>query len=99
MSCSLASERNPFMSFSNCVSASICRHNRDWRYHIEEKVWITRVPGITHYEKNGQSERGTFYYFDAQNWRRVPKDFQIDANKLDKCPNLGAIMSISGQTA
>lgn len=75
------------------------RHNRDWRYHIEEKVWITRVPGITHYEKNGQSERGTFYYFDAQNWRRVPKDFQIDANKLDKCPNLNAIMSLSGQTA
>lgn len=60
-------------------------------------MWITRVPGITHIEKNGQTERGTFYYFDAQNWRRVPKDFQIDASKLDKCPNLNAIMSLSGQ--
>lgn len=76
----------------------IFRHNRDWRYHIEEKVWITRVPGLlSHYEKVGQSERGTFYYFDAQNWRRVPKDFQIDPAKLDKCPNLNAIMSLSGQ--
>lgn len=75
---------------------SLHRHSRDWRYHVEEKVWITRVPGIQHYEKNGSQERGTFYYFDAQNWRRVPKEFQLDASKLDKCPNL-SVMSLSGQ--
>lgn len=72
-------------------------HSRDWRYHIEEKVWITRAHGIAHYEKNGNTERGTFYYFDAQNWRRVPKDFQIDSSKLDKCPNLSAIVGLTGQ--
>lgn len=78
---------------------SIYRHSRDWRYHTEEKVWITRVPGlISHYEKHGQTERGTFYYFDTQSWRRVPKDFQIDSTKLEKCPNLSAYMSISGQS-
>lgn len=63
---------------------------------MEEKIWITRVPGVTHYEKIGTTERGTFYYFDAQNWRRVPKDFQIDTGKLDKCPNLNAIVSLNG---
>lgn len=73
------------------------RHSRDWRYHVDEKVWITRVPGISHYEKTGNIERGTFYYFDAQNWRRVPKDFQVDSGKLDKCPNLNNIVSLSGQ--
>lgn len=71
------------------------RHNRDWRYHIEEKVWITRVPGITT-TTNGTTERGTFYYFDAQNWRRVPKEFQIDTQKLDKCPNLSGFVNMSG---
>lgn len=60
-------------------------------------MWITRVPGIPHYEKTGTIERGTFYYFDAQNWRRVPKDFQVDSGKLDKCPNLNNIISLSGQ--
>lgn len=60
-------------------------------------MWITRVPGITTYEKSGTTERGTFYYFDAQNWRRVPKDFQIDTGKLEKCPNLNALVSLSGQ--
>ncbi len=78
-------------------SSSTHSHSRDWRYHIEEKVWITRAHGIAHYEKNGNTERGTFYYFDAQNWRRVPKDFQIVSSKLDKCPNLSAIVGLTGQ--
>lgn len=76
----------------------ICfRHSRDWRYHTEEKVWITRVPGFSNYDTNGTTERGTFYYFDAQNWRRVAKEFQIDMQKLDQCPNLN-LSGIVGQT-
>ncbi|XP_037922999.1 regulator of gene activity isoform X3 [Hermetia illucens] len=79
------------------LAAAAELHSREWRYHIEEKVWITRIPGVNHYEKNGTKERGTFYFFDAQNWRRVPKEFQIDAEKLDKCPNLNALVSLNGQ--
>uniref|UniRef100_U5ETI3 NOT2/NOT3/NOT5 C-terminal domain-containing protein n=1 Tax=Corethrella appendiculata TaxID=1370023 RepID=U5ETI3_9DIPT len=75
------------------LAAAAELHNRDWRYHTEEKVWITRVPGMTSYEKNGTTERGTYYYFDVQNWRRVLKEFQVDTTKLDKCPNLNAIGS------
>uniref|UniRef100_A0A6B2E818 Putative ccr4-not transcription complex subunit 2 n=1 Tax=Phlebotomus kandelakii TaxID=1109342 RepID=A0A6B2E818_9DIPT len=79
------------------LAAAAELHSRDWRYHIEEKVWISRLPGINHYDKNGTTERGTYYYFDAQNWRRVVKDLQIDTGKLDKCPNLNAIVNLSGQ--
>ncbi|KAL1375014.1 hypothetical protein pipiens_020394 [Culex pipiens pipiens] len=79
------------------LAAAAELHSRDWRYHTEEKVWITRVPGMTPYEKNGTTERGTYYYFDAQNWRRVPKEFQVDTVKLDKCPNLSAYVTMSGQ--
>ncbi|EDV94824.1 regulator of gene activity isoform X2 [Drosophila grimshawi] len=68
-------------------------HSREWRYHVEEKIWITRIPGINQYEKNGTKERGTFYYFDAQSWKRLSKVFQIDAEKLDKCPNINAFMN------
>uniref|UniRef100_A0A1B0G6U1 NOT2/NOT3/NOT5 C-terminal domain-containing protein n=1 Tax=Glossina morsitans morsitans TaxID=37546 RepID=A0A1B0G6U1_GLOMM len=73
-------------------------HSREWRYHIEEKIWITRIPGLNQYEKNGTKERGTFYYFDAQSWKRLSKVFQIDPEKLDKCPNLSAFMNINGQS-
>ncbi|KRG01811.1 regulator of gene activity isoform X1 [Drosophila mojavensis] len=68
-------------------------HSREWRYHVEEKIWITRIPGINQYEKNGTKERGTFYYFDAQSWKRLSKVFHIDAEKLDKCPNISAFMN------
>ncbi|XP_053679656.1 regulator of gene activity [Anopheles nili] len=79
------------------LAAAAELHSRDWRYHTEEKVWITRVPGMTPYEKNGTTERGTYYYFDAQTWRRVPKEFQVDTVKLDKCPNISAYVAMSGQ--
>ncbi|XP_055708838.1 regulator of gene activity isoform X2 [Phlebotomus papatasi] len=79
------------------LAAAAELHSREWRYHIEEKVWISRLPGMNNYDTNGTTERGTYYYFDAQNWRRVVKDLQIDTGKLDKCPNLNAIVSLSGQ--
>lgn len=47
------------------------------------------------YEKNGATERGTFYIFDAQNWRRVMKDFLIDTTKLDKCPSLNTMAAMA----
>lgn len=77
----------------NLFSFNSFRHSREWRYHVDEKIWITRIPGINQYEKNGTKERGTFYYFDAQSWKRLSKVFQIDAEKLDKCPNVSAFMN------
>lgn len=80
------------------LMAAVELHNREWRYHIEEKIWITRIPGLNQYEKNGTKERGTFYYFDAHSWKRLSKVFQIDPEKLDKCPNISTFMNINGQS-
>jgi len=74
-----------FVSVSNS-SPLLFSYQRDWRYHTEEKIWIMRVPGQINYDTSGTMERGTYYYFDAQNWRRVPKEFQIDTKKLDTKP-------------
>lgn len=63
------------------------RYQRDWRYHVDEKIWITRAPGNTNYDKIGTTERGSYIFFDAQNWRKVHKDFHsVDTQKLDKNP-------------
>lgn len=64
-------------------------YGRDWRFHIEEKIWITRIPG---------NNQGKFYYFDAQSWKRMSKDFHIDVEKLDKCPNISALVNMNGQS-
>lgn len=49
------------------------RFNRDWRYHKEERVWITRAPGMEPTMKTNTYERGTYYFFDCLNWRKVAK--------------------------
>ena len=65
-----------------------CRYDRDWRYHKEEHVWITRVPSVEASVKTNTFERGTYYFFDAQNWVKVPKDFHLEYDKLEERPHL-----------
>lgn len=38
---------------------------------MEEKVWISQAPGMPTLEKTPTYERGTYYFFDAHNWRKV----------------------------
>ncbi|KAK2180953.1 hypothetical protein NP493_419g05027 [Ridgeia piscesae] len=63
-------------------------YDRDWRYHKEEHVWITRVPSVEASVKTNTFERGTYYFFDAQNWVKVPKDFHLEYDKLEERPHL-----------
>ncbi|KAG2459926.1 CNOT2 protein, partial [Polypterus senegalus] len=54
--------------------AAVELFNRDWRYHKEERVWITRAPGMEPTMKTNSYERGTYYFFDCLNWRKVAKE-------------------------
>lgn len=55
---------------------------------MEEKVWITQAPGLGLVEKTSTYERGTYYYFDAQSWRKVAKEFHLEYTKLESKPIL-----------
>lgn len=55
------------------MCSSLSSFNRDWRYHKEERVWITRAPGMEPTLKTNTYERGTYYFFDCLNWRKVAK--------------------------
>ncbi|KZC07316.1 PREDICTED: CCR4-NOT transcription complex subunit 2 [Dufourea novaeangliae] len=70
------------------LAAAAELYSREWRYHMEEKVWITQAPGLGHVEKTSTYERGTYYYFDAQSWRKVAKEFRLDYTKLESRPHL-----------
>ncbi|XP_063216576.1 regulator of gene activity isoform X2 [Bacillus rossius redtenbacheri] len=70
------------------LAAAAELYNRDWRYHLEEKVWITQVSGMAIVEKTTTYERGTYYFFDAQNWRKVAKDFHLEYSKLEGRPHI-----------
>lgn len=64
------------------------RYARDWRYHMEERVWITQAPGLSLVEKTSTYERGTYYVFDALTWRKVPKEFLLEYSKLEGRPTV-----------
>merc|ERR1719450_555210 len=70
------------------MAAAAELYNRDWRYHKEERVWITRAPGMAPSEKTTSYERGTYYFFDVNSWRKVPKEFHLDYDKLEERPSL-----------
>lgn len=46
-------------------------------------------------EKTPTWERGTYYYFDAQNWRKAAKEFHLDYSKLEGRPQMPAAMNQS----
>ena len=38
--------------------------------------------------KTNTYERGTYYFFDAQNWRKVMKQFHLEYDRLEERPQL-----------
>lgn len=53
---------------------------------MEEKVWISRAPGASLLDKTSTYERGTYYFFDPQKWRKVAKEFLLEYSKLEDRP-------------
>ncbi|XP_070581081.1 CCR4-NOT transcription complex subunit 2-like isoform X3 [Ptychodera flava] len=70
------------------LAAAAELYNRDWRYHKEERVWITRAPGMDPTVKTNSYERGTYYFFDCHGWRKVAKEFHLEYDKLEDRPHL-----------
>ncbi|KAH1000690.1 hypothetical protein HUJ04_012986 [Dendroctonus ponderosae] len=63
------------------VAAAAELYSREWRYHMEEKVWITQVPGMVFLEKTASYERGTYYFFDVQSWRKARQPHALSATR------------------
>lgn len=70
------------------LAAAAELYNRDWRYHKEEKCWITRASGQAVVERTATHERGTYFVFDATHWRKVPKEMTLEYDKLEERPML-----------
>lgn len=49
--------------------------NRNWRYHKELQVWLTKDSNTEPVQQSPQSERGIYIFFDPHNWDKVRKEF------------------------
>jgi CCR4-NOT transcription complex subunit 2 len=60
---------------------------RNWRFHKEKKIWISKTQNIKARVENHNYEEGTFHVWDVESWKKVAKDMKVEYAKLeDKSP-------------
>jgi hypothetical protein len=70
------------------LQAASVLYERDWRYHVEKRFWLTKVPGLEPLQKTGTFEKGVYTVFDDRQWRKVQLEMTIEYNKLAEKPQL-----------
>ena len=63
---------------------------RNWRYHKERRVWLTRDPSIDLIEKTDVYERGWYIVFDVSVWEKVRKDLTVRYDMLEEKKGVAA---------
>ncbi|KDQ62074.1 hypothetical protein JAAARDRAFT_189448 [Jaapia argillacea MUCL 33604] len=51
--------------------------NRNWRYHKELRLWITKETGTAPSQKVPGGEQGTYTYWDPDNWEKGRKEMTV----------------------
>ncbi|KAF3921254.1 hypothetical protein ABW21_db0205919 [Orbilia brochopaga] len=58
---------------------------RNWRYHKELQVWLTKVPGNEPSQiVQGRFEKGIYTFFEPAIWERQQKEFVLEYAALDQ---------------
>ncbi|KAK6337717.1 hypothetical protein TWF696_001198 [Orbilia brochopaga] len=58
---------------------------RNWRYHKELQVWLTKVPGNEPSQiVQGRFEKGIYIFFEPTLWERQQKEFVLEYAALDQ---------------
>nr|CAG4645530.1 EOG090X06CC [Lynceus sp. MCZ IZ 141354] len=55
------------------LAAATELYNREWRFHKDERIWITRLPGAQVFEKTTTYERASYLCFDPHHWRKATR--------------------------
>lgn len=83
-----------FFLFYNCpgevyqMAAASELYGRDWRFHKQEGVWLTRSQYGGVKEQTPTFERGSYMVFDPLQWRKIPKDMRLEYRELEERPKL-----------
>lgn len=57
---------------------------RNWRYHKELHVWLTKEQNTEPTQKTPTYERGTYVFFDPSVWEKVSKNFHLMYEMLEE---------------
>ena len=82
------------------IAAASELHRRDWRYHKEHKLWLTRAPNTEPSQKTPTFERGSYIFFDTTSWDKVRKDnFVLMYDQIEPPSNAANVMSANNTTS
>ncbi|KAI9442976.1 hypothetical protein H4582DRAFT_1921664 [Lactarius indigo] len=52
-------------------------YNRNWRYHKELRIWLTKESGTAPSQKVPGGEQGTYTFWDPDNWAKERKEMVV----------------------
>lgn len=55
--------------------AAIELQTRNWRYHKEIHLWLTKDPLSEPVQQNNTSEQGVYIFFDPVSWEKLKKEY------------------------
>lgn len=58
-------------------------YKRNWRYHKDLHLWLTKEAGSEPTQKTATYERGSYIFFDPNTWERVQKEFVLVFEHLE----------------
>ncbi|CAL1713590.1 unnamed protein product [Somion occarium] len=59
-------------------------YNRNWRYHKDMRLWITKETGTSPSQKVLGGERGSYSYWDPENWEKNRKEMTVLYSDLEE---------------
>ncbi|CAG8528838.1 11472_t:CDS:2 [Ambispora gerdemannii] len=74
-------------------------YNRNWRYHREYKLWLTKEPGTEPAMKSPTFERGNYIFFDPNNWEKTKEIYYLYESLEDRPPMMGGLSGMGGVAA
>lgn len=65
-------------------------HHRNWRFHKELQLWLTKEHNMEPTQKTPMYEKGQYVFWDVDSWQRVTKNFVLLYELLEDRPSLVA---------
>ncbi|XP_022229822.2 uncharacterized protein LOC111079109 [Drosophila obscura] len=79
-----------FYFFYNCpgdmmqMLAAAELAERNWRFHMEECLWLRRQSDNPNYAYLGFQESGEYNYFNKLQWKILPRYFNLDPEQIER---------------
>lgn len=77
--------------------AAVELHHRNWRFHKELQLWLTKEHNMEPTQKTPMYEKGQYVFWDVESWQRVTKNFVLLYELLEDRPALA--VQAQGQQA